>query len=154
MSQPPEPHELPQLQLQNSHFRASLAVWAVASFVLFASLWPTMSQTLHWDEVDYVLATRQGLVANATDNSAFSAGDFIRFCLAKYNNQPSPEFPSYNETNDVFLLRHTHPPLLQYVLALLGSSHLNPGHETALRLVQFAGAALLVASMLWGYLKH
>lgn len=149
MSQPPEAQET----TQTTPFWSCVAIWAVASSALFASLWPNMSQTLHWDEVDYVLATRQGLMANATDSSSFSAPDFLRFAIAKFKKQPIPEFAYYNETDDVFLLRHTHPPLLQYVLALLGPSHLNPGHETPLRLMQFGGAALLVASLLWGYLK-
>ncbi|MFM7132618.1 MAG: hypothetical protein ACKO0V_25025 [bacterium] len=112
-----------------------------------------MGKTLHWDEVDYVLAARQGVVANATDSSAFSALDFLRFVIAKFKNQPLSEFPDYDEDHDVFNLRHSHPPLLHFVLAMLWPERLNPGHETELRLLQFSGAALLIATMLWGYLK-
>ena len=152
-SQPTVSIQDPDNTPRNLPLKACFAVWAVASAILFASLWPTMKQTLHWDEVDYVLATRQGLLANATDSSAFSAPDFLRFVMAKLKNRPIPELTGYNETNDVFILRHTHPPLLQYMLALLGPGQLNPGHELAVRLIQFSGAALLVATMLWGYLK-
>lgn len=132
---------------------ASLVIWVVASLLLLASLWPKMGTTLHWDEVDYVQATRQGFMANATDSSAFSAIDFLRFVSAKFKRSPSPDFPNYNEIDDVFVLRHTHPPLLQYVLAMLGPSRLNPGHEIAIRLIQFSGASLLIAALIWGYLK-
>lgn len=127
-------------------------VWLVAVSLMFVILWPSMDHTLQWDEVDYVLATRQGYIANATDQSAFSASDFLRFTMAKFKGTEVPEISNYNEDYDVFSLRHTHPPLLQYIIGLLGKSQLNPGNEISLRLVQFGGSAILIATMLWGYI--
>lgn len=133
--------------------RHAAIVWLLASILLFFVLKPYFNITLFWDEVDYVQAARQGYVANATDKTAFTATDFLRFVQAKYRGQPAKFVSEYDESRDVFFLRHIHPPLLQYALGVLGESRLRPGHEFEQHLVQFIGASILIASMLWGYMK-
>jgi hypothetical protein len=133
--------------------RQIILIWAIASLLLCLSLRPYLSHSLTWDEVDYILAAQQGYYANANDLTSFTASDFIRFVQSKYAGQPASLKHNYDETTDVFILRHAHPPLLQYALGLLGESRLKPGYEIAQRMVQFFGASLLIAAMLWGYLK-
>lgn len=125
--------------------------WLISSIILLTLLWPGMDKALTWDEVDYVVAARQGYYANATDQTAFKSSEFLQFAWSKAKGKEVPEFIDYNEMNDVFNLRHSHPPLMQYLLALSGSSILNPNCETELRLVQFMGCSLLIATMLASY---
>jgi len=127
------------------------AVWVLASLASYLSLQPTMGLSLHWDEVHYVLAAQMGVMANATDATSLSPGDLVEFLLAKSQARTPRVSPEYDEPRDLFLVRHNHPPLLQYVLALLGPERLKPRHEVEQRLVQFAGGALLIGTMLWGY---
>lgn len=133
--------------------RHAIFVWLLASVLLFISLKPYLNNTLMWDEVDYIQAASQGYISNATDKTAFSASDFVRFVQAKFQNRATELSPDYDETRDVFQLRHTHPPLLQYSLGLLGESRLRPGYEFQQHFVHFAAAVVLIASMLWGYMK-
>jgi len=128
-------------------------VWAVAALVLYFAVRPGLSLTLNWDEVDYVAAARQGILANATDATALSARDFLEVVRSRLQGRPSRVSPDYDETRDAFLLRHSHPPLLQYALVLAGHDRLAPGHESSLRLVQYAGGVLLIGTMLWGYAR-
>ncbi len=129
------------------------AVWAVAALVLYFAVRPGLSLALHYDEVDYVNAASQGILTNATDATALSARDFLEVVRSRLQGRPSRVSPDYDETRDVFLLRHSHPPLLHYTLALTGHERLAPGHERTLRLVQYAGGVLLIGTMLWGYAR-
>lgn len=130
-----------------------LIVWFVASALLYLTLQPTIRLALQWDEVNYILAARQGLITNATDSTSMTATEFIRFVQAKYQNRPSQPSAAYDESQDVFMLRHTHPPLLQYALSILGTERLAPGYEFQQRLIHFMGGVILIGTMLWGYVR-
>lgn len=129
------------------------AIWFLASVLLLTALWPKMGEALGWDEVDYLNAARQGFISNAFDSTSFNAIDFLRFSWAKLWNNPQKILSYYDEPSDVFILRHTHPPLLQYAIILVGWSRLVAGDEFALHFVQFLGGTILIASILYGYIK-
>ena len=128
-------------------------IWFVSSIILFLCLNPNFNKPLQWDEVDYIQAARQGFINNATDSTAIAPLDLIELIISKLKNTKVQVKPSYVESNDVFMLRHTHPPFLQYALILVGRDHLNPGNEWIQRFVQFAAGTVMIATMLWGYLK-
>lgn len=128
-------------------------IWLIASLLLFVSLRPGLNKPLQWDEVDYIQAARQGFLSNAMDKTALPPSALLELILSKLRNTKVQVHQSYVETNDVFILRHTHPPLLQYFLMLIGQDRLQPRFEQVQRFVQFSGGSLLIATMLWGYLK-
>ena len=128
-------------------------IWFVSSIILFLCLRPNFNKPLQWDEVDYIQAARQGFINNATDSTAIAPLDLIELIISKLKNTKVQVKPSYVESNDVFMLRHTHPPFLQYALILIGRDQLNPGHEWVQRFVQFAAGTVMIATMLWGYQK-
>lgn len=80
---------------------------------------------LNWDEVDYINAANQGILANALDRNDPSFIQFSKFGVAKYlnddeliNNVTAEMIP---EDEQLFMLRHFHPPLPIYYWSLFAS---------------------------------
>lgn len=96
--------------------RCSL-ISACCGVLAFASILRTMpmkSESLHWDAVDYVRASREGFLANWIDQGHPG--------IANLGKMFKLDLP-YDKTVmrrgvDVFWLRHFHPPMLAYVLRL------------------------------------
>jgi len=73
---------------------------------------------LSFDEVDYVNASKKGIIINAIDGSDPSFLEFAKFGLAKYQN----DYESIDrltqtltpEEDQLFFMRHFHPPLPVY----------------------------------------
>ena len=80
--------------------------------LIFSPPW----RVLNFDEVNYFNASRKGLWVNAFDSSSLGIKDFISlvFWKIKLISLP-PIFINYSENSDTFLLRHFHPPFLQYI---------------------------------------
>lgn len=104
-----------RLSLSNySDIIISLAIYTLL-FLLFSS----PHRMLRWDEVNYVQAARLGILANYLDSNSFSISYLLNLAFAKANSLPVPLPPvGYNEITDTFLLRHFHPPLLQYLSSI------------------------------------
>lgn len=118
----------------------------VASLLLVATHAAQQTRLLGWDEVDYTVAAKQGFTANYLDTTALTAPDFIQFTKAKLKNQPSQFGSYYQEENDVFLRRHMHPPLMQYLINATGLGPLTDGqHDRWLFAFQLAGGLVLIA---------
>jgi hypothetical protein len=118
---------------------------------------------LQWDEVDYIVAARQGLLANALDVTSLPLSHFLALALAKAQGMPpSPLPPGYSEATDLFHLRHFHPPLLQYLGAIQGlvpAENIRLATRLAFGLRWFCGASLILAAQLishasFGRLQH
>jgi hypothetical protein len=118
---------------------------------------------LQWDEVDYIVAARQGLLANAFDATSLPLNHYLALAWAKAQGLPPPPLPSgYGEATDLFLLRHFHPPLLQYLGAIQALAPFRTIHlatSLAFGLRWFCGAALIVTAQItsnatFGRLHH
>lgn len=117
----------------------------VASLLLVATHAAQQTRLLGWDEVDYAVAAGQGFTANYLDTTALTATDFIQFTKTKLKNQPSRFGSYYDEENDVFLRRHMHPPLLQYLVNAAGLGSATDGrHDAWLFAFQLAGGLVLI----------
>lgn len=97
------------------HLRADIFIALVVFTVALMGL-SSPSRMLSWDEVDYIQAARQGFISNALDTTSLRTQDFIELTKAKIRGlPPKPPTSGYKEEDDVFLLRHFHPPLLQFI---------------------------------------
>jgi hypothetical protein len=137
-----------------NHSGRSITIDVVLSAVLFTMVLLVVAppdRMLEWDEVDYIVAARQGLWANAVDATSLSLQHFVILALAKAQGLPPPPVPSgYNETVDLFHLRHFHPPLLQYlgsIQALIPVEKTRLATALAFGLRWFCGAALIAVSL-------
>jgi len=94
-----------------------LAAWGVLIACLAAQAWwlaPHATRPLTWDEVDYVVAARRGVLANLVDEGTWSPLGFVRFVAAKGRGRSGDDVATahgYDEGRDLFRLRHMHPPL-------------------------------------------
>ncbi len=71
---------------------------------------------LNFDEVNYFNASNQGFWTNAFDTNSLGINSFLSLASWKLKLIESPPtFLEYSEKFDTFLLRHFHPPLLQYI---------------------------------------
>lgn len=105
-----------------------------------------------WDEVDYTQAASQGLWSNYTDKTSLHALEFVKSIRDKIRGDEYCPSRYYNEFNDVFLLRHYHPPVLQYLIELFGlRKFCNPDGSHFLLWFQIAGGCLLICL---SYLSH
>ncbi len=71
---------------------------------------------LNWDEVDYANAARKGILVNAIEAQSLSFKQFVMLSLLKKNKEDE-KIGSLNlpeESEDIFLLRHFHPPFPVY----------------------------------------
>lgn len=117
----------------------------IASILLILVQFASDDRIMTWDEVDYALASKQGFLANYFDSSALTAIDFIRFSKSKISNQPLQLDSYYKEESDVFLLRHMHPPLLQYLMNFAGLQTFFDGHhDQFIFWFQIAGGIILI----------
>lgn len=142
--------------IRNSRLASLLSpivCWLISSLVLVLCISSLNHETLRWDEADYVMAARKGLMTNALDSTAFTAADLLHFFKSKFLKSPVTISETYDEVEDVFLLRHSHPPMISYVLNVLGRHRLVPGQEDDQLGVQMAGSIMLIAMMIWGYLS-
>lgn len=120
--------------------------WAVLVACLAAQAWwlaPHATRPLTWDEVDYVVAARRGVLANLVDQGTWSPPGFVRFVAAKARGQSGDdvaEAEGYDEARDLFVLRHMHPPLW---IAPLTPALAAAAPEPAARWTQLAWAAVL-----------
>ena len=120
----------------------------IASLLLVMAHAAQQSRLLGWDEVDYAVAAGQGFRVNYLDSTALKAADFVQFTKAKLKNQPSRFGSYYDEENDVFLRRHMHPPLMQYLMTAAGLGVMTDGqHDDLLFGFQLVGGILLIILM-------
>lgn len=118
----------------------------IASLLLTLNHFSGQERLLGWDEVDYVVAAGQGLKANFLDSTAPSASLLVRLMRNKAQNLPVPETAEYDEANDIFIRRHMHPPLMQYLMNLTGIGRSGETDQDPL-IFQFAGGLALVFMM-------
>jgi hypothetical protein len=87
-----------------------------ALFLLWEKLKPTQNLLFNWDEVDYANAARKGIFVNAVEAGSLSIVQFMKIALLKKNKQEEKisalKLPE--EQDDVFLMRHFHPPFPTY----------------------------------------
>ena len=89
---------------------------SILLFTIFLLIISPPGRILNFDEIDYLNASRKGFWANAFDSSSLGIKNFLSLSLWKLNIISSPlKFFEYNESIDTFLLRHFHPPFLQYI---------------------------------------
>ena len=152
-----------------SHFNKSNrapafdAVVCVLLFTLVLVWVAPPERMLQWDEVDYIVAARQGVLANALDATSLPLTHFLALAFAKAQGLPPPRSPSgYSEATDLFLLRHFHPPLLQYLGAIqahVPSENTRLATRLAFGLRWICGGVLIVVAQLvshgtFGRLQH
>ena len=91
-------------------------VFVFSFFVLFEKIKPSKDALLNWDETDYANAARKGILANAVEAGSLSITQFVRLSLLKKNKQEDKisELKLPEESGDIFLLRHFHPPFPTY----------------------------------------
>jgi len=125
----------------------AVAAWAA---VVVLRLWPLHGLMLNWDEVDYAIAARAGIVANATDRGGLGAADFWRQVKAKQRG--TSELPAgYDERADLLVRRHFHPPLVPSMVSVAGRVAGLPD-ERRVRAVQLVGALILTVMAAASYL--
>lgn len=131
-------------------FPVYLIVAALITWIGFVSLvWQDHGRLLDWDEVDYVNATRLGILANAGEEGSLSAQEYIKFSLSKINKSQENNYSlptDYSEEKDPFLLRHFHPPFLNYLLSIVNNT-VGTNNEHYVRSVQLFGALILILSI-------
>ncbi len=88
---------------------ASAAVLVVA---LLLRVFPIESESLHWDSVSYVRASRQGFVANWVDQGHPGLANFGKIWDFNLDYGKSV----IRRGVDTLWLRHFHPPMLAYIL--------------------------------------
>ncbi|MFM1801969.1 MAG: hypothetical protein RJA81_1321, partial [Planctomycetota bacterium] len=112
--------------------------------LIFTQSWNT-TRMFEWDEVDYTQAASQGLWSNYTDATGLQAMEFIESIQHKIRGDEYRLSEHYNQFDDVFLLRHYHPPVLQYLIELFGlRKFCNPDGSHFLLWFQIAGGCLLI----------
>ena len=85
-------------------------------FTIFLLVISPPWRILNFDEVDYFNASRKGFWVNAFDSSSLGIKSFLSLAFWKLKLiSVQPRFFQYSESLDTFLLRHFHPPLLQYI---------------------------------------
>ncbi len=89
---------------------------SILFFTILIFIFSPPWRVLNFDEVNYFNASRKGLWVNAFDSSSLGINNFISlvFWKLKIISIP-PIFIDYSESLDTFLLRHFHPPFLQYI---------------------------------------
>ena len=129
----------------------SIIVFSIGLILLSSHL-----RLLSWDEVDYFNASSKGILENAFDFNSLGVFHFISFASWKLGF--SSEFLSstqYSETLDTFLLRHAHPPLLQYLTSYFYFFQ-DSNYETLGYLVFLArwglGASFIIFSHVFSYI--
>jgi len=141
----------------------SNAICCLVPFTLILILVSPPDRMLGWDEVDYIVAARHGLFANALDITSLPLSHFLALAFAKAQGLPPAPIPSgYNEAVDLFHLRHFHPPLLQYLgsfHSLVPADNVRLSTRLAFGLRWFCGASLIFAAQIichavFGRLQH
>lgn len=128
--------------------RIDVAALFAALAVIAAFLHPAGTRPLTWDEVDYVVAAREGAWANLTDRGAMGPITFVRYAFAKAGRgdpQAVADAAGYDEDANLLALRHWHPPA---GLLPLGAAVAVAGPERGARLMQLAWAVALGVVML------
>lgn len=89
---------------------------SILLFTIFLLIISPPWRILNFDEIDYFNASSEGLWVNAFDSSSLGIKSFLSLALwkMKFISMP-PDFIEYDELIDTFLLRHFHPPFLQYI---------------------------------------
>jgi len=89
---------------------------SISIFTLFLFFISPPWRVLNFDEVNYFNASNQGFWVNAFDSSSLGIKSFFSLAFWKLKLIESPPiFLQYSEKFDTFLLRHFHPPFLQYI---------------------------------------
>ncbi len=105
--------------LKKGFYSSNQFKYACISILLFTVFLLIVSppwRILNFDEVDYFTASRKGLWVNAFDSSSLGINDFLSLAFWKMKIISVPQqFNEYRESFDTFLLRHFHPPFLQYI---------------------------------------
>ncbi|MCB0739066.1 MAG: hypothetical protein KDC92_16270 [Bacteroidetes bacterium] len=110
-----------------------------------------MNKPLNFDEVDYVNAAQKGIINNATGGTTLNLFEYIELGKAKVDKNPnriielSKQLPHPN--NDVFMLRHYHPPLFAYWLNVFSAADSISTQDKVLRVSGFIGAMLTFLSL-------
>ncbi len=121
----------------------ALLVW-LAAVVL---LWPAHGTLLNWDEVDYAVAASLGPWANVADRGSLSPLQYGRFAVAKISAK-EPVLPAdYDESRDLLLLRHYHPPFVVLLLSIVSPWR----NERLIRSVQLLGALAFTFATICSY---
>lgn len=123
--------------------RIDLAALFLALAAIAAFLHPAGTRPLTWDEVDYVVAAREGAWANLTDRGAMGPVTFARYALAKAGRgdaQGVADAAGYADDANLLALRHWHPPA---GFLPLGPAVAVAGPERGARLMQLAWAVVL-----------
>ena len=130
----------------NNIFSFRLIVAVLLTWGIFTLLvWQDHGNLLNWDEIDYVNSTRLGVWANATEKGSLSPQEYIKFSLSKIRKSETeyilPE--NYSEDKDPFILRHYHPPFVNYLIAIVDNIF-GSDNERIFRSVQLFGALVLI----------
>ena len=89
---------------------------SILLFTIFLLIISPPNRILNFDEIDYFNASRKGFLVNAFDSSSLGIKNFLLLSFWKLNIiSTPPKFFEYSESIDTFLLRHFHPPFLQYI---------------------------------------
>jgi hypothetical protein len=134
-------------KIHNSKYPIYLLITALLTWSVFLMLvWQEQGFSLNWDEVDYVNATRLGVWANYIEKGSLSAQEYIEFSLSKLEKSQNNEYslpPNYSEEKDPFLLRHYHPPFVNYLLSVINIT-VGTNSERLARSVQLFGALVFI----------
>jgi len=138
-------------KIHNSKYPFYLLIIALLTWSVFLMLvWQEQGFLLNWDEVDYVNVTKLGAWANYTEKGSLSPQEYIEFSLSKLRKSQENEYslpPNYSEDKDPFLLRHFHPPFVNYLLSIIDKT-VGTSNERIVRSVQLFGALIFTLAVL------
>ncbi len=132
-----------------------IAILVATFFVMGQYIWAYRAYPLNWDEVDYINAARKGFIENSLEVNSLSLHRFLELGYAKKQGDTlaikrlATEFAA--ETEDVFHLRHFHPPLPHYYWALFDKPNAPDIEEWPFRLSNLLWIACIYATFLLAF---
>ena len=100
----------------SEEFKYSCLSIFLFTFIIFLISPPW--RILNFDEVDYFNAASKGFWVNALDSSSLDFKSYLSLVIFKLNWISNLSIPiQYSEELDTMVLRHWHPPFLQYLTA-------------------------------------
>ena len=135
-------------KISSGRFNLLLISIILYSFIIY-NLSPPW-KPLGWDEVDFFNASTKGIIENAFESSSLGFSYSLKLLLYKLGLSEDNSLPiGYLETQDIFLLRHFHPPLLQYLtfyFSFIDRLDLRLAEVTVFASRYFLGIFLIVSS--------
>ncbi|TAF32351.1 MAG: hypothetical protein EAZ57_08855 [Cytophagales bacterium] len=123
-----------------------------AFFLVSQYIWSYKDYPLNWDEVDYINASRKGFVENNLEVNSFSLHRFLELGYAKKQNDTAAVQRLAKmhapESEDVFYLRHFHPPLPHYYWQWFDRPDLPEVEEWRFRLSNIIWLLVIYVSLL------